>query len=188
MKYVLLLLPCALALVTPFYNSIDPRLAGFPFFYLVPAPPGAHLRALHPAAYKGRAAVIENLNWPATLVFVFFFAVVTVMGFMASRWKSGELDVLHEWGLGGRRFGAWITWFLLGGDLYTAYTVIAVPALVYAIGAYGFFAVPYTIMIYPLHLPDLAAAVERGAGKATSRRATSSSAATATSGLNSPWR
>jgi len=94
--------------------------------------------------------VIENLNWPATLVFVFFFAVVTVMGFMAARWKSGPLDVLHEWGLGGRRFGAWITWFLLGGDLYTAYTVIAVPALVYAIGAYGFFAVPYTILIYPL--------------------------------------
>ena len=94
--------------------------------------------------------MIENLNWPATLVFVFFFAVVTVMGFMASRWKSGPLDVLHEWGLGGRRFGAWITWFLLGGDLYTAYTVIAVPALIYAIGAYGFFAVPYTILIYPL--------------------------------------
>ncbi|MBV8429244.1 MAG: sodium:solute symporter family protein, partial [Hyphomicrobiales bacterium] len=80
----------------------------------------------------------------------FFFAVVTVMGFMAARWKSGPLDVLHEWGLGGRRFGAWITWFLLGGDLYTAYTVIAVPALIYAIGAYGFFAVPYTILIYPL--------------------------------------
>ncbi|MFX7820595.1 sodium:solute symporter, partial [Acinetobacter baumannii] len=56
----------------------------------------------------------------------------------------------HEWGLGGRRFGSWITWFLLGGDLYTAYTVIAVPAAVYAIGAYGFFAVPYTILIYPL--------------------------------------
>ena len=94
--------------------------------------------------------MIENLNWPATLVFIFFFAVVTVMGFMASRWKAGPLDVLHEWGLGGRRFGAWITWFLLGGDLYTAYTVIAVPALIYAIGAYGFFAVPYTILIYPL--------------------------------------
>jgi SSS family solute:Na+ symporter len=94
--------------------------------------------------------VIDNLNWPATFVFIFFFAVVTVMGFMASRWKSGPLDVLHEWGLGGRRFGAWTTWFLLGGDLYTAYTVIAVPAVIYAIGAYGFFAVPYTILIYPL--------------------------------------
>jgi solute:Na+ symporter, SSS family len=27
--------------------------------------------------------------------------------------------------------------------------VIAVPALVYAVGAYGFFALPYTIVVYP---------------------------------------
>jgi len=93
--------------------------------------------------------MIDHLNWTATIVFVAFFALVTVMGFYAARWKSGNLDELHEWGLGGRRFGSWITWFLLGGDLYTAYTVIAVPAAVYAIGAYGFFAVPYTILIYP---------------------------------------
>jgi SSS family solute:Na+ symporter len=57
---------------------------------------------------------------------------------------------LHEWGLGGRRFGAFVTWFLLGGDLYTAYTLIAVPALVYAVGAYGFFAMPYTVLVYPI--------------------------------------
>ncbi|MGI8760044.1 MAG: sodium:solute symporter family protein, partial [Jatrophihabitantaceae bacterium] len=42
------------------------------------------------------------------------------------------------------------TWFLLGGDLYTAYTFVAVPALVYGAGAIGFFAVPYTIIVYPL--------------------------------------
>jgi solute:Na+ symporter, SSS family len=93
--------------------------------------------------------MIDALNWTATSVFVFFFAVVTIVGFLASRWKAGDLAELHEWGLGGRRFGAWITWFLLGGDLYTAYTVIAIPSVVYAIGAYGFFAVPYTIIIYP---------------------------------------
>ena len=56
---------------------------------------------------------------------------------------------IDEWGLGGRRFGVWITWFLVGGDFYTAYTVIAVPALVYSVGAYGFFALPYTIIVYP---------------------------------------
>ena len=57
--------------------------------------------------------------------------------------------LLDEWGLGGRRFGIVVTWFLLGGDLYTAYTVIAVPALVYSVGAFGFFAIPYAILIYP---------------------------------------
>jgi SSS family solute:Na+ symporter len=102
--------------------------------------------------------MIDNLNGTATIVFVFFFALVTVIGFFASRWKAADLNHLDEWGLGGRRFGAWITWFLLGGDLYTAYTVIAIPSLVYASGAFGFFAVPYTIVIYPflyLTLPRL---------------------------------
>ena len=72
------------------------------------------------------------------------------MGFFAARWKTGPVsEHLDEWGLGGRQFGTWITWFLVGGDFYTAYTVIAVPALVYAVGAYGFFALPYTIIVYP---------------------------------------
>ncbi len=93
--------------------------------------------------------MFEHLNIVATCVFVFFFALVTVLGFVASRWKAGDLGSLFEWGLGGRRFGPWVTWFLLGGDLYTAYTVIAIPALVFSVGAFGFFAVPYTIIIYP---------------------------------------
>jgi SSS family solute:Na+ symporter len=91
-----------------------------------------------------------SIDWTAVAVFVFFFSLVTVLGFVASRWKTGDLSLLHEWGLGGRRFGTVITWFLIGGDFYTAYTVIAVPALVYSVGAYGFFALPYTIIVYPL--------------------------------------
>ena len=65
-------------------------------------------------------------------------------------WRRGDLDLLHEWGLGGRRFGTLVTWFLIGGDLYTAYTFIAVPALAFGAGAIAFFAVPYTIVIYPI--------------------------------------
>src|SRR6201995_4828792 len=83
-------------------------------------------------------------------VFVTLFAGVTILGFFASRWRKGDLGQLHEWGLGGRRFGSVIVWFLLGGDLYTAYTFIAVPALMFGAGAPGFFAVPYTVLVYPL--------------------------------------
>jgi solute:Na+ symporter, SSS family len=91
-----------------------------------------------------------EIDWIALTVFIFFFALVTVMGFFAARWKSGPVsEHLDEWGLGGRQFGTWITWFLVGGDFYTAYTVIAVPALVYAVGGFGFFALPYTIVVYP---------------------------------------
>ena len=86
----------------------------------------------------------------ATTVFVILFAAVTLLGFYAARWRSGDLGLLTEWGLGGRRFGTLVVWFLLGGDLYTAYTFIAVPGLMYGAGAIGFFAVPYTILVYPL--------------------------------------
>jgi SSS family solute:Na+ symporter len=89
------------------------------------------------------------MNGVALAVFVFFFGLVTVIGFVAARWRSADLGHLNEWGLGGRSFGTIITWFLLGGDLYTAYTFIAVPALVFGVGALGFFALPYTIIVYP---------------------------------------
>ena len=102
--------------------------------------------------------MFDHLNVVATAVFVFFFGLVSTLGFVAARWKAADLGQINEWGLGGRRFGRWVTWFLLGGDLYTAYTVIAIPAVVFAIGAFGFFAVPYTIIVYPflyLTLPRL---------------------------------
>src|SRR3954469_859537 len=86
----------------------------------------------------------------AVSVFVFLFLVVTVLGFAAARWRKADLASLDEWGLGGRGFGTFIAWFLIGGDLYTAYTFIAVPATLYAGSAVGFFAVPYTIVVYPL--------------------------------------
>lgn len=101
----------------------------------------------------------------ALVVFILFFGLTIVAGSTVSHWKgwfSGGKKApssapseghsghdTEEWGLGGREFGAWVTWFLVGGDFYTAYTVIAVPALVYAVGAYGFFALPYTIIVYP---------------------------------------
>ena len=83
-------------------------------------------------------------------VFLVMFAAVTILGFFAARWRRGDLTQLHEWGLAGRRFGVAVSWFLIGGDLYTAYTLIAVPAAVFGTGAPGFFAVPYTIIAYPI--------------------------------------
>jgi SSS family solute:Na+ symporter len=91
------------------------------------------------------------MNWEAFIVFILFFLLVTVLGFLAARWRRGNLNELNEWGLAGRRFGTIVTWFLLGGDLYTAYTFIAVPAAMFGLGALnGFFAVPYTVLVYPI--------------------------------------
>jgi SSS family solute:Na+ symporter len=93
-----------------------------------------------------------SLDGTALAVFLALFVVVTVVGFGAARWRRrSTMDTLDEWGLGGRSFGGFITWFLLGGDLYTAYTFIAVPGAMYAAGAIsGWFAVAYTILVWPI--------------------------------------
>jgi solute:Na+ symporter, SSS family len=117
---------------------------------------------------------MTHVNAVSFTILVVLFAVVTLVGFAAARWRRAE-DKLHstvfvvdpgkrvrlitmgpmhlrDWGLGGRGFGTFVSWFLLGGDLYTAYTFIAVPALVYGAGAAGFYALSYTIMVFPIAL------------------------------------
>ncbi|WP_297494368.1 monocarboxylate uptake permease MctP [Acidocella sp.] len=86
----------------------------------------------------------------AAIVFLLLVAAVLLLGFVAGRWQAGDLGHIEEWGLGGRRFGTWVSWFLIGGDAYTAYTFIAIPALMFGAGAVGFFAMPYTVLIYPI--------------------------------------
>jgi len=84
-------------------------------------------------------------------VFVVLFLGVAVLGFVAARWRRPDVpEDLEQWGLGGRAFGNFVTWFLLGGDIYTAYTFVAVPALVYSVGAAGFYAVPFAVVTYPM--------------------------------------
>ncbi|MDQ6766193.1 MAG: sodium:solute symporter family protein [Candidatus Eremiobacteraeota bacterium] len=88
--------------------------------------------------------------WPAVIVFAALFGLVTVLGFLGPYFHRGNLDLLHEWALGGRRFGTLVSWFLIGGDLYTAYTFIAVPGFVYGTGALAFYSLPYTAIAFPL--------------------------------------
>ena len=93
---------------------------------------------------------MSNINWEALSVFIVIFGGTALLGFFAARFRPGDLNRLQEWGLAGRRFGTMLSWFLIGGDTYTAYSFIAVPGLIFSEGALGFFAVPYLIIIYPL--------------------------------------
>ncbi len=98
---------------------------------------------------------MSNVNSTTFTIVIVLFLLVTLVGFAAARWRRAGNDLMHlnEWGLGGRNFGTFIGWFLLGGDTYTAYTFIAVPSAVYLTGAVsGFFAVSYTIMVFPIAL------------------------------------
>lgn len=76
-------------------------------------------------------------------VFIALFVVFVILGFWASRWRRGDLSELGEWALAGRRLGVYLAWFLVGADLYTAYTFIAIPSALFAKGSVYFFAVPY---------------------------------------------
>src|SRR3712207_9345948 len=83
-------------------------------------------------------------------IFAAMFGLVTVMGFAAARWRRPDnIHTLEEWGLGGRAFGNWVTFFLLSGDVYTAYTFVAVPPPVDGGGAAGLFPGPFPIIVFP---------------------------------------
>ena len=41
--------------------------------------------------------MFDHLNVVASAVFVFFFALVTILGFVASRWKAADLTQIDEW-------------------------------------------------------------------------------------------
>lgn len=94
------------------------------------------------------------MGYFSTLDVVVFFIVVVIalfVGFIAYLWRKPEtMADIQEWGVGGRKFGTVVVWFLLGGDLYTAYTVIAVPGVASSSGALAMFAITYGIMIYPI--------------------------------------
>ena len=63
-----------------------------------------------------------QVHWVAWGVLAFFFALVTVMGFARFAESGGPVAAAR---MGPRTpLGTWITWFLLGGDVYTAYTVV----------------------------------------------------------------
>ncbi len=84
-------------------------------------------------------------------VFAVLLVAMIGLGLVASRWRRPKsMHSLEEWGVGGRAFGNWVTWFLIGGASYTAYTFVLIPSLTYGVGAFGFFAVPFAVCSVPL--------------------------------------
>ncbi len=82
------------------------------------------------------------------IVFIALFVVFAILGFMGRFFRRGDETQLHEWSLAGRKLGVVLTWFLIGADLYTAYTFIAVPSSLFAKGGIFFFAVPYVAVTF----------------------------------------
>ncbi|NGY64699.1 sodium:solute symporter [Lentzea sp. NEAU-D13] len=94
---------------------------------------------------------MTGVDVPALLTFAAVLVLTSAVAVAARRfYRADVLPTPADWAVAGRRFGTVTTWFLMGGTIYTAYTFVAVPGVVYAEGAIGFFALPYTIIVYPL--------------------------------------
>lgn len=86
------------------------------------------------------------------VVFVSLFIVFIGLGFYGKYWRRGDLNHVHEWSLAGRKLGTTLVFFLIGADLYTAYSFVAIPSGVFAKGALYFFAIPYVMLTFAVAL------------------------------------
>lgn len=85
------------------------------------------------------------------IIFVGILGGISLTAMLARRLLPNRgLPSLEDWALARRGLGTLTTWSLLGGSIFTAYTFAAVPGFAYGVGALGFFAVPYTIILCPI--------------------------------------
>ncbi|MDP4084752.1 MAG: sodium:solute symporter [Bacillota bacterium] len=88
-------------------------------------------------------------NLTALIVTSIIVLIVVAIGFIAGRSKESRSSV-EEWSVGGRRLGALFVWFLIGADVYTAYTFLGLTSTAFTGGSIAFFATPYVVLAYPL--------------------------------------
>ncbi|WCK56390.1 sodium:solute symporter [Aneurinibacillus sp. Ricciae_BoGa-3] len=86
-------------------------------------------------------------NKTALAITIIVVLAVVLIGFLSGRNKSNRSSV-EEWSVGGRRFGSLLVWFLVGADLYTAYTFLGLTSTAFKGGSTAFFAIPYCILAY----------------------------------------
>lgn len=92
------------------------------------------------------------IDTPAIIAFVFLFVLFIALGFYGKYWRRGDPNHIHEWSLAGRRLGTTLVFFLIGADLYTAYSFVAIPSGVFAKGSLYFFAIPYVMLTFGVAL------------------------------------
>ena len=61
-------------------------------------------------------------NETMALVIIFAFVIgTTIVGMIPGMNKKMSLE---EWAVGGRSFGRWLNWFILAGEIYTAFAFL----------------------------------------------------------------
>lgn len=93
-----------------------------------------------------------TIGLDSTIPFVGLFILFIVLGFYGKYWRRGDLNNVHEWALAGRKLGTALVFFLIGADIYTAYSFVAIPSGVFAKGSLYFFAIPYVALTFGVAL------------------------------------
>jgi SSS family solute:Na+ symporter len=88
-------------------------------------------------------------NLTSLIITAIIILLVVGIGFFAGRSKTSRSSV-EEWSVGGRRLKSLLVWFLIGADVYTAYTFLGLTSSAYSGGSVAFFATPYVVLAYPL--------------------------------------
>jgi SSS family solute:Na+ symporter len=79
------------------------------------------------------------------LVILLFIIVATVVGIMPGVKNKMNLE---EWAVGGRNFGRWLSWFVLAGEIYTAFAFLGASGWAYNRGAPTFYMLGYGALAY----------------------------------------
>jgi SSS family solute:Na+ symporter len=95
---------------------------------------------------------MTTVGFSTIIPFVGLFVLFIVLGFYGKYWRRSNLNDTHEWSLAGRKLGTTLVFFLIGADIYTAYSFVAIPSGVFAKGSLYFFAIPYGALTFGIAL------------------------------------
>ena len=80
------------------------------------------------------------------LAIIFAFVIgTTIVGMIPGMNKKMSLE---EWAVGGRSFGRWLNWFILAGEIYTAFAFLGGSGWAYARGGPTFYILGYGALAY----------------------------------------
>ncbi|HWR39084.1 MAG TPA: sodium:solute symporter family protein [Patescibacteria group bacterium] len=85
-------------------------------------------------------------NEAMSLIVIFIFVVgVTIVGMVPG---MREKMTLEQWAVGGRNFGRWLNWFIMAGEIYTAFAFLGASGWAYARGGPTFYILGYGALAY----------------------------------------
>jgi SSS family solute:Na+ symporter len=85
-------------------------------------------------------------NETVSLLIIFLFIITaTIIGLIPGMNKKMNLE---EWAVGGRNFGRWLNWFILAGEIYTAFAFLGASGWAYSRGGPTFYILGYGALAY----------------------------------------